>query len=99
VDAVTLDFGQWVAKALGVDGEEPPPLRRINRGHVEEADVVLGMESVEADLAEALGLHLAVPRENVTERDRAWWRHYSPVARRLVEQAHAADLERFGYRF
>lgn len=95
VDAVTLDFDDWLVKAVG-DPERP---RRVNAGHVDEADVVLRMESLEADLRALLGLHLAVPPTNVTERDRAYWRAYSVRGRRLVERAHAADLALFGYRF
>jgi hypothetical protein len=99
VDAVTLDFEAWLRKSLGVVGGGRPAGRRINRGHVDEADVVLRMESVEPDLRRLLGLELEVPRDNVTDRDRAYWRHYSPAARQLVALAHAADLERFGYAF
>lgn len=56
VDAVTLEFTDWLALVLA----EPGP-RRINRGHVDEADVVLRMEHLEADLRELLGLEVAVP--------------------------------------
>ena len=97
IDAVTLDFEPWLHKALDVGPGAAPAARRINRSHLEEADVVLRMERLEADLRELVGLDLVVPRTNVTERDRAYWRLYSSTARRLVEQAHAADLERFGY--
>src|SRR6478609_3949366 len=85
VDAVTLDFDAW--------------LERVNRGHVGEADVVLRMEHLEADVSELLGLELPVPPTNVTDRERAYWRSYSVASRRLVETAHAEDLERFGYAF
>ena len=97
IDAVTLDFEPWLHKALDVAPGAAPGPRRINRSHLDEADVVLRMELLEADLRELLDLDLAVPRTNVTERDRAYWRRYSSTGRRLVEQAHAADLERFGY--
>jgi hypothetical protein len=99
VDAVTLDFEAWLRKALDVRGDEAPPPRRINRSHVEEADVVLRMEALAADLEALVGLAVAVPRDNVTERDRAYWRHYGAEARHRVEVAHAVDLARFGYRF
>jgi hypothetical protein len=36
---------------------------------------------------------------NVTDRERAYWRSYSVASRRLVAEAHAGDLERFGYCF
>ena len=93
VDAVTQDFDTWLAGAIG----DPAQPRRVNRGHVEEADVVLRMEHLEDDLRDLLGLDLPVPPTNVTDRGRAYWQHYSVEGRRLVEQAHAADLERFGY--
>lgn len=94
VDAVTSDFDTWLAKVLA----EPGP-RRINRGHVDEADVVLRMEHLEADLRDLAGLDLAVPPTNVTDRERAYWQAYDVTSRRLVETAHAADLELFGYAF
>ncbi|WP_440901071.1 PH domain-containing protein [Actinosynnema sp.] len=94
VDAVTLDFDAWLAKVLA----EPGP-RRINRGHVDEADVVLRMEHLEHDLRELAGLDLAVPATNVTDRERAYWRAYDVGSRRLVEAAHADDLALFGYVF
>jgi hypothetical protein len=96
-DAVTLEFDPWLRKALGADDGAAPSPRRINAGHVDEADVVLRMESLEADLADLLGIRLAVPRRNVTDRDRDWRRHYSPATLAFVAEAHAADLERFGY--
>jgi hypothetical protein len=95
VDAVTLDFDAWLERAVGT----PVRPSRINRGHVDEADVVLRMEHVESDLAEHLGLELAVQPTNVTDRERAYWRSYSVASRRLVAEAHAGDLERFGYCF
>lgn len=95
VDAVTLDFDDWLPRAVG-DPDQP---RRLNAGHVDEADVVLRMESLEADLRDLLGLDVQVPRTNVTDRDRAYWRSYSVAGRRLVEQAHAHDLALFDYRF
>lgn len=99
IDAVTLDFEPWLHRALDVEPGSAPAPRRINPSHVEEADVILRMESLEADLGELVGLDLAVPRENVTRRDRAYWRHYSSTARSLVAHAHATDLDRFGYGF
>jgi hypothetical protein len=95
VDAVTLEFDDWLRMAVG-DADRP---QRINPGHVAEAHVVLRMETLEDDLRDLVGLDLAVPATNVTERDRAYWRHYSVAGRALVERAHAEDLERFGYRF
>lgn len=95
VDAVTLDFDDWLARVVG-DAELP---LRVNRGHVAEADVVLRMEHLESDVRELLGLDLAVPPTNVTDRERAYWRSYSVASRRLVATAHADDLERFDYAF
>ncbi|ROR89395.1 hypothetical protein EDD33_0219 [Nocardioides aurantiacus] len=95
VAAVTLDFPAWLARAVG----DPRGTRRINRGHVEEADVVLRMEHLEDDVRALLGLELAVPPTNVTERERAYWRAYDVEGRRLVQEAHAEDLARFGYVF
>ncbi len=95
VDAVTLDFDDGLSRAIG----DPASPRRINTGHVSEAHVVLRMEALEGDLRELVDLDLTVPATNVTDRDRAYWRHYTVAGRRLVEQAHAEDLERFGYVF
>lgn len=95
VAAVTLDFPAWLDRAVG----DPDGTRRINRGHVEEADVVLRMEHLEDDVRRLLGLDLPVPATNVTDRERAYWRHYTVEGRRLVERVHAADLELFGYAF
>lgn len=95
VDALTLDFGPWLSRAVG----DPARGRRVNAGHVDEADVVLRMEHLEHDLRELTGLDLRVPATNVTDRDRAYWQAYGVAERALVQQAHADDLERFGYRF
>jgi hypothetical protein len=95
VDAVTLDFDAWLAQAIG----DPVRPQRINRGHVTEADVVLRMEHLESDVRELLDLDLAVPPTNVTDRERAYWRSYSVGSRRLVETAHAEDLEQYDYTF
>jgi hypothetical protein len=95
VDAVTLDFDVWLERVIG----SPVRPLRINRGHVDEADVVLRMEHLESDARELIGLDLPVPPTNVTDRERAYWRSYSVASRRLVETAHADDLERFGYSF
>ncbi len=95
VDALTLDFDAWLARAVG---SSPGP-RRVNAGHVDEADVILRMECLEADVRELLGLELAVPPTNVTDRERAWWRSYGVTSRRLVETAYADDLRLFGYAF
>jgi hypothetical protein len=95
VDAVTLDFDAWLVQAIG----DPVRPQRINRGHVTEADVVLRMEHLESDVRELLDLELAVPPTNVTDRERAYWRSYSVGSRRLVETAHAEDLEQFDYSF
>ncbi len=94
VDAVTLHFDAWLARVIGT-----PAPRRVNAGHVTEADVVLRMEHLETDLRDLLGLEVRVPATNVTDRDRAWWRSYDAASRRLVETAHAEDLARFGYAF
>lgn len=94
VDAVTMEFNEWLARTL----IEPGP-RRINRGHVEEADIVLRMEHLESDLRELLGIDVVVAATNVTDRDRAYWQAYDVTGRALVEAAHADDLVRFGYSF
>ncbi len=94
VDAVTLEFNEWLARVIA----DPGP-RRINRGHVEEADVVLRMEHLESDLHELLGLEVAVAATNVTDRERAYWRAYDVTCRELVEAAHADDLAKFAYAF
>ncbi|GAA5113044.1 hypothetical protein GCM10023339_16870 [Alloalcanivorax gelatiniphagus] len=94
VDALTLEFNEWLARVI----TEPGP-RRINRGHVDEADVVLRMEHLESDLHELLGLEVAVAATNVTDRERAYWRAYDVTGRALVEAAHADDLAEFGYVF
>ena len=99
VDALTLDFEAWLARAIDSGPGAQPGPRRINAGHVEEADVVLRMEHLEADARDLLGLDLAVPPTNVTDRERAYWRSYDVASRRLVETAHAADLAAHGYRF
>jgi hypothetical protein len=94
VDAVTLEFNEWLAQVIA----EPGP-RRINRGHVEEADVVLRMEHLEPDLRELLGLEVTVTATNVTDRERAYWRAYDVTRRELVQAAHADDLVEFAYSF
>lgn len=99
VDAVQLDFDPWLTKALGPD-VEAGRTRHLNPGHVGEADVVLRMEHLAADLGELdRGSEITVPHLNVHPDRRPYWQYYGPASRAAVEAVHAPDLARFGYRF
>lgn len=100
--AVALDFGEWIESEIGDDARSGRT-RRINRGHVDEAIVVLRMEAMDddldrlhPDLADVLG---PIPHVNRTDRDREYRESYSPHSSAAVAAVHAADIERFGYRF
>ena len=91
------DFEPWLEIVLEPhlgDGTT----RHLNPGHVAEADVVVRMEHLAADLADA-GVDVAVPHLNRSGRRRPYWTHYSVDARAWVEAVHAPDLHRFGYAF
>ncbi len=101
VDAVEHDFDRWLELALGADGRAGRTMH-VNAGHVAEADVVVRMEHMDDEVATLTGTSPArcsVPHLNITVRDRPYWQWYSAASRALVEQVHAPDLGRFGYRF
>lgn len=99
VDAVEHDFDPWLDLALGAKARAGE-VAHLNAGHVEEADVVARMEHLDEDLAALLGPDGGVvPHLNATPRDRPYWQWYGAASRALVEQVHAPDLARFGYRF
>jgi hypothetical protein len=101
VDAVELDFDRWLEVALGAAARAGRTMH-LNAGHVAEADVVVRMERMDDEVAALTGtspVGRAVPHVNVTIRDRPYWQWYSAASRALVEQVHAPDLVRFGYRF
>lgn len=98
VDAVTMAFAPWLAQALG-PAAEAGRRTHLNPDHIAEADVVVRMEHLSADLAAAGVDDVAVPHLNVTPRAQSYWQHYDAGARALVTEVHAPDLERFGYAF
>ena len=104
VDAVEQDFDPWLQDALGAKADRGATMH-LNHGHVVEADVVIRMEHMDADLAGLLAARRrppagpGVPHINITPRARPYWQLYGVASRALVEQVHAPDLERFGYRF
>jgi hypothetical protein len=101
VDAVEHDFDQWLELALGAAARAGRTMH-LNAGHVAEADVVVRMEHMDDEVATLTGTSSAgsaVPHVNVTVRDRPYWQWYSAASRALVEEVHAPDLVRFGYRF
>jgi hypothetical protein len=103
VDAVEQDFDPWLQGALGEQADRGATMH-LNHGHVVEADVVIRMEQMDADVAGLLaGSHHVddpgVPHVNITPKARPYWQLYGVASRALVEQVHAPDLERFGYRF
>ena len=64
--------------------------------------MVVRLEHMDEEVAALTGTspaRVAVPHVNATVRDRPYWQWYSAASRALVEQVHAPDLARFGYRF
>ncbi|WP_420452879.1 hypothetical protein [Ilumatobacter sp.] len=101
--AVELDFDSWLRHELADDLSRPGARRRLNRGHVTEATVVVRMERMDDDLrrlhpelSQRIG---PVPHVNRTQRDRPYWRHYSPWGHDAVARLHAEDIARYDYRF
>jgi hypothetical protein len=95
-----LGFADWVEAEIGARADAGERWH-LNRGHVAEADVVLRMEHLDADLA-AAGLHdvgPAIPHENRTDGRGDPRADYTPRARQIVAAVHAPDLDRFGYRY
>ena len=97
VDALTNEFEPWLEGALEPDLSAGTS-RHLNPGHVAEADVVVRMEHLQADLARS-GVEVTVPHLNSSHRTAPYWVHYSVDARRWVEAVHGPDLDRFGYSF
>ena len=101
--ATNLDFVDWIQHEFAADRASGESSRRLNRGHVEEATIVLRMEHLDDDLAR-LHPDLArrigpIPHLNRTDRARDLSDAYTERTARIVAEAHAADIERFGYRF
>ena len=101
--ATTLDFDDWILHEFAADMETGDSERRLNRGHVDEATVVVRMEHLDHDLAR-LHPDLArrigpIPHLNRTDRRRDLAAAYSQRSARIVADAHAADIARFGYAF
>jgi hypothetical protein len=98
--AVALPFDGWVRAELGPRAEAGEAVH-LNPGHVAEADVVVRIESVRADLAAAVPALAdrvgAIPHLNRTGDRPALAAAYTPVARDIVARLHAPDLDRFGY--
>lgn len=60
------------------------------------------MENLEEDfatIARRLGREVALPRMNVSPRDRPYRDFYTTASRQIVAEIYAEDIERFGYRF
>lgn len=96
------DFGPWIDHVLG-DDHRAGRQRRINVGHVDEADIVLRMEHFDVDLrlrhprlAEEIG---RLPHENRSDRPRRLRSVYTEEAAEMVASVHADDLVRFDYSF
>lgn len=65
-------------------------------------DLYLRLEHLEADLlplSAHLGFDLALPRENVSTRERDYRSYYSDADARLLSQICEKDVREFGYRF
>ena len=99
-DAVENDFVDWLELVLGAD-VEAGTRRRVNRGHVDEATIIVRMEHFDQDLERAhpdLAREIGtLPHENRTDRSRDTAAAYTPRARDLVATVHAEDIDRFGY--
>lgn len=94
-----LSFGDWVEAEVGARADAGDRWH-LNPGHVGEADVVLRMEHLAADVrAELGGVGPPIPHHNRTAGRGVYREDYTPRSRWIVEQVHAPDLDRFGYRY
>ena len=99
VNTVEQDFGPWLRSAL-----EPElttgGARRVNPGHVDEADLILRIEHIDDDLA-AVGMEclVEVPHLNRSAPRQRARDYYDDELRSAIETLYQADLERFHYSF
>lgn len=104
--SATHTFPEWVAHRWGRQGVagrfKPHPVGSF--GHTEGVDRVLRFEVLQKDfdaLLRDIGYEgtIELPRVNVTEGRRHYRDYYTDAARRTVERAWRAELDRFGYSF
>lgn len=104
--SATHTFPEWVGHRWGRQGVagrfKPHPVASFS--HTEGVDRVLRFESLEDDfgaLLKDIGYEdtIELPRVNVTEGRRHYREYYTKAARRTVEQAWRAELDRYGYSF
>lgn len=102
--ACRLIFPAWLEEEVGARADASERWH-LNPGHIAEADVVLRMEHLAADVAVLLarvGAHgqaPPVPHQNRTEGRDPYQTAYTDRARAIVAQVNGPDLARFGYEF
>ena len=73
--------------------------------YVDNADVFIRREHLSEDLHKILSEKLnidkkfEIPKQNITHKDRCYWKYYSKEAREMVHSVYQPYLEKFGYVF
>ena len=103
IDLKNAGFDEFVTHAAVLDHAHLRP--QVDYLHSKDGtpliDIIAKWETLEPDFAricKRLGLDLALPRENASER-RGYRDYYSKASRKLISTRYEADIENFGYTY
>ena len=107
VDCVTMDFSEWVINKLRHNYETKRQVM-LHIEYLDNADMFVRMEYINKDMSKIISKCLGkleekvtinVPKINVTDRDREYWRYYSREARQILEFVYQPYIKKFNYCF
>ena len=104
INAATMDFSDWLVKEIGHHYKNNTKIM-FHREFVDHADVVIRREHISEDVHKILSEKLNIdkkfemPKQNITNKDRCYWKYYSKEAREMVHSVYQPYLEKFGYVF
>ena len=102
IDSLVMDFPDWLYERLKYKYQNQQQ-EMLHSRYVDYADAFIKMENINQDLHHILLKHcgidkeIDVDRENVTNRDRCYWQHYSLLARNMVHTVFKPYLDKFDY--
>ena len=104
VNTVVMEFSEWIEHKFQEPYRKKQQLS-LHPQYINYADAFVRNESMNRDLTQILSEHcglntsIKVPKKNVSNRDRCYWRHYSREARNILENVYKPYFDKFGYLF